>query len=174
MDRPVRVLEVGAGSGAFSEHIVRATGRGSAIDLVEINEELATLLRRRLTDLEINGRRVNVHCGDIRDFQPSAPYDAIICGLPFSNFQAERVEELLQLMLRHLRPGGELSFFEYTMLRPVMMRAPGVDAARLRAVQEVVKRMGRQYQVHREVVLRNFPPATVIRFCALDALPAER
>jgi phospholipid N-methyltransferase len=162
--RPLRVLEVGAGSGAFSEHIIRATHAESSIDLVEINRDLASLLEERLAGLNCNGRQVRVHCRDIRDFEPEAPYDAVICGLPFSNFGPDQVEELLQLMLRTLRPGGELCFFEYTMLRPVMMRRPGAHGARLRAVQAVIHRFGQRYRMHREVVLRNLPPATVIRF----------
>ena len=91
-----------------------------------------------------------------------APYDVIICSLPFSNFPAELVDQILGVLLGLLQPDGELAFFEYTLLRPAQMHLPSRHSRRLRMVDEVVAAYGRRHQVARPMVLRNIPPATVL------------
>src|SRR5690348_14937458 len=46
-ERAVRVLEVGPGTGAVTREIVRHIKPGDTLDLVEINENFADLLRKR-------------------------------------------------------------------------------------------------------------------------------
>ena len=119
---PTRVLEVGPGTGAVTKHIVRHLKPDDHFDLVEINDQFAELLCRRFADdptFQPAANRSAVHHVPLQEFRPAEPFDVIISGLPFNNFPAALVEELIDHMpiaagagrrtgvLRvHVRPSG--------------------------------------------------------------------
>ncbi len=77
-----------------------------------------------------------VHVCPLQEFQATAPYDIVISGLPFNNFSAPLVEELVDASLKLLAPGGTYSFFEYMFLRPIRRAVTfGPDRQRLKQIQ---------------------------------------
>ena len=65
-------------------------------------------------------------------------------------------------MIRSLKPGGVLSYFEYAGIRA--LKAPFVgrkERARLKAVAEVTNRLIGQHQIAAHTIWRNLPPARV-------------
>lgn len=162
---PLRVLEVGPGTGAVTSEIVRQLRPDSQFDLVEINEEFADLLRRRFQ----NDRRFQsacdcaaVHCCPLQEFRPAEPYDVIVSGLPFNNFPAALVEELIDHCLSLLAPGGEMAFFEYMFVRPVRrVVSPRDVRERLGQIEEILQARFDQHRVKTDWVFLNLPPAWV-------------
>jgi phospholipid N-methyltransferase len=170
---PIRVLEVGAGAGVFTDALVARLAPGSHLDVVEINGELADLVRtglRTLPAIESGQIDFEVHHTDVREFQVDHRYRAIVCGLPFNNFPANLVEELLADFLARLQPGGTLSFFEYVGVRGVLKHGLGACGDRLRRVDAVMQRYRRDHLLAEETVVRNLPPARAVHLVA----PAEQ
>ena len=162
---PTRVLEVGPGTGAVTKHIVRHLKPKDHFDLVEINDQFAELLRRRFTDdptFQPAANRSAVHHVPLQEFRPRDPFDVIISGLPFNNFPAALVEELIDHCLSLLAPGGELAFFEYMFVRPARCRvSPRQTRERLSAIEQIMQDRFAAHRIRRDWVFVNMPPAWV-------------
>ncbi|MGD9855951.1 MAG: class I SAM-dependent methyltransferase [Planctomycetaceae bacterium] len=164
-DGPLRVLEVGPGTGAVTSEIVRRLGADSRLDLVEINEQFAELLRQRFQHdprFQPAADRSKVHHGPLQEFRPVQPYDVIISGLPFNNFSAELVEELIDRCLALLAPGGELTFFEYMFVRPLRRAvSPAETRRRLGQIEVILQARFARHRIKTDWVFVNVPPAWV-------------
>ena len=102
-------------------------------------------------------------------------YDYIISGLPLNNFPVALVREIFGTYNRLLKPGGMLSYYEYTLVR--QLKTPFVDRRerrRLFRVGRVMRGYIRNFQVRRERIFINVPPATVrhLRFKPAPAVAA--
>ncbi len=136
------VVELGAGTGAFTSAIL---DRGVAPDrmwVVELDPSLAQYLRNEFP-------AVNVLCGNAADLPRLLPAElhgsvgAIISGVPMRNLSRERRRETMAAALQVLRPGGDFLQFTYGLRRPIETKGLPLQA----------RRMGR--------VWTNLPPAAV-------------
>lgn len=158
-----RVLEVGPGTGPFTEQILKNLRDGDHFDVVELNPVFCTELERRL--LAPHRRRkprtsVALHQAPIQEAPLEGPYDLIVCGLPFNNFPPALVRSIFRRMMALLRDGGELAYFEYAGVRT--LKAPLVGAGgrrKLKGIAQVGQSLRRKHRGKRELVLGNLPPA---------------
>ena len=160
-----RVLEVGPGTGAVTRRIVRLLKPTDRFDLVELNETFVEVLKRRFAeepDFLAVADRSAVHQCPIQEFRSEAPYQFIVCGLPFNNFPAGMVREIFGAFFELLAPGGVLSYFEYMYMRPlrkVVSNRAGRE--RLGALEEVLDEYLGRHRFRRDWVFVNVPPAWV-------------
>src|SRR5262249_39621517 len=109
---PKRILEVGPGTGAVTEQIVRRLGGTDHLDLVELNDEFVRLLGDRFareeTFREVAPRTRILHQA-VQELSSEREYDLIISGLPLNNFSADDVRLILATFSKLLRSGGTLS-----------------------------------------------------------------
>lgn len=160
-----RILEVGPGTGAVTRAIARHMLPDDRLDAVEINAHFVSLLRRRLDEdhaFEQSSDRIEVIHAALEDLPGDGVYDYIVSGLPLNNFRVDQVREIFAAFQRLLKPGGTLSFFEYVFVR--QLKSPFVDQSerrRLFRVGRIVGRYIRAYQVGRQRILMNVPPAVV-------------
>lgn len=168
LDSPRRILEIGPGTGAFTDQIVRELRPEDRLDLVEINSEFADYIRRRFENLD-SYRAVTdqceVHCVSLDEFEPEngfGSYDAVVSGLPLNNFSPDLVSELVEASLKQVRPGGTFSMFEYMYVRPVRMRfGPRETRDRMQAIEEIMQSQFEQYRFRQDWVFLNMLPAWV-------------
>ncbi|HEY2253261.1 MAG TPA: methyltransferase domain-containing protein [Planctomycetaceae bacterium] len=162
---PCRVLEVGPGTGAVTRRIVRLIKPADRFDLVELNETFVTVLKQRFAeepDFRAVAERSAVHQCPIQEFRSEAPYQFIVCGLPFNNFPAEMVREIFGAFFELLAPGGVLSYFEYMYMRPLRKAVSNrAGRERLGALEGVLHEYLGRYRFRRDWVFVNFPPAWV-------------
>ncbi|BCK73923.1 methyltransferase [Streptomyces libani subsp. rufus] len=165
---PLRVLEVGAGTGTVTRVLAERIGPGDRLDAVEINPRFVRLLSEALrTDraLAAASERIRIVPESIcRTPLPENSYDVIVSCLPFMNFAPATVRSLLERYVAALVPGGHLTFFGY--LGTLSLRRLFVDraeAARHRAVAAVLAEFSARYGDGEGggVVWRNLPPARV-------------
>ncbi|MFB7471957.1 class I SAM-dependent methyltransferase [Kitasatospora sp. NPDC056184] len=191
-DRPISVLEVGAGTGAVTRRLVRVLRPGDRLHVVESNPRFVQrlladpeLARRepelglrvsecRVQDLpEARAAEASGHPGGAGDGpvrgggagceQPGAAagrYDVIVSGLPFTNFEPAAVQRVLDLYLRLLVPGGELTYFAYLGTSAARLLTSGPRrGARHRAVVRLLRQFEKEYGLGSRTAWRNVPPA---------------
>lgn len=164
-DRPARILEIGPGTGAVTDWLVHQVRPGDTLDLVELNETFAAVLRNKFSD-NADYQRVaagaQVHVVPLQEFEAVEPYDFIISGLPLNNFPAPLVNEIFDAYFRLLAPGGTLSYFEYMYVRSIRKRVGAAGAKqRLKQIDATMKSFTDRYRVRRDWIFVNVPPAWV-------------
>ncbi len=162
---PARILEVGPGTGAVTRRIIKLLQKGDRFDLVELNESFANLLRDRFQNdplFQPAAGQAQVHVCGIETFKSDAPYDFIVSGLPFANFSAPFVDQVINVLFGLLAPGGQLSYFEYMYVRPMRKIVSGqTEKKRLTDLDRVLNGFLARHRTDRDSVLLNFPPAWV-------------
>lgn len=162
-NRPLRVLEAGAGTGAVTRQVLARLRPGDRFDICEINPEFCAFLSAALPawTAQAPGAVVTLLPVDVRTLH-NGGYDRIVCGLPFNNFAPALVSELFEHLLGLLAPEGVLSYFEYTWLRQIRIRllGPGPERERLAAITDISRRLWAGHEFQSTAVWWNFPPAT--------------
>jgi phosphatidylethanolamine/phosphatidyl-N-methylethanolamine N-methyltransferase len=162
---PLRILEVGPGTGAVTRRIVSLLKPEDRLDLVELNETFSEMLKRRFQE-DASYRKVaeqsEIHICPLQEFHSDNQYDYIISGLPLNNFSAEMVGEIFESFFRLLTPNGVLSYFEYIGMRKIRGMVVGRNGReRIRALEEIMNSYLNVHRFRRNRVLVNFPPAWV-------------
>ena len=140
------ILELGPGTGVFTEALLARGIRESDLPLVEFSTDFAVMLQRRFPDARVlcaNAARLGTHIP-----RESPPFGCVISGLPLLNMSPRAVVAILDGALSRLREGGALYQFTYGMRCPVPHR--------------LLDRFGFKATLHGRV-LRNFPPARVYK-----------
>jgi phospholipid N-methyltransferase len=141
-----RVIELGPGTGVFTQALLARGVRHSDLILVEAHPDFARLLRLRFPE-------VSVLCTDAsrlarNGLDRELLAGAVVSGLPLLNMSPRSVMTILASSFTCLQPNGRFYQFTYGPTCPV--RRPILDRLGLDAV-----RIGRTF--------RNFPPAAVYR-----------
>ena len=162
-----RILEVGAGTGAFTKQVLRNLVDGDEYHIVELNEDFCEALETNILvpfRKENQGVIVQLHNIPIEKSDLIGKFDAIICGLPFNNFPVELVQHLFDVMFSVLKEDGELVYFEYLCMRGFKAWF-GFPAVRAETKQRTIDvndrfntRNGTQF-----TVWWNLPPCRVVR-----------
>lgn len=155
---PIKILEVGAGTGVFTQEIVDKMKPDDQLDVVEIDSGLCNLLEEKFT----RHKNVHIHCRSILDWKPPYVYDFIISGLPFNAFSANFVAAILQHYKTLLKPNGMFSYFEY-------IASADIKKAFLQGQkkEEYLKNLAltlgflKKFIFDIDIVLLNIPPAYV-------------
>lgn len=171
---PIRVLEVGPATGAFTRKILTYLGPEDHLDLCEINPTFVSHLEAWLAK-QADCPTTHIFARSILEVETDLPYDYIISGLPLNNFAPREVRDILQHFLRLGRPGTEFSDFEYWNLRPIKTNlSTGSERTRLRAVDRVIRRFINEHGSSRSIVWRNVPPARALHFRFSPTQPKVR
>lgn len=148
LERARTVVELGPGTGVFTDAIRREVAPGTRIVAVELNGHLAEQLTRRY-----RGEPVEIVHGSAADLARLVryPVDAVVSGLPWT-VMAEPVRlRILDAVTAVLAPGGVFTTFAYAH---AAWTPPG-----RRFAAELRQRFG--VTGTSRVVWRNLPPAFV-------------
>lgn len=165
---PRRILEIGPGTGAVTNAILKQLRPDDHLDIVEINPNFVAYLNGRF-EQDPEWKRVvgqtRILNKPLQDLEGQGTYDFLVSGLPLNNFSMSSVREIFGCYQRLLRPGGTLSYFEYLSLRTLKRPFVGKsERRRLRVLTRYFRRMIAQHQVGADLVFRNAPPAVARHF----------
>lgn len=119
------VIEVGAGTGAFTGEILGQLAPGGFVAL-EPNPRLAARLRARFPTVDVAEVGVET-LSQVLESRGYGPVDVVVSGLPFALWSTPRQRQALSAMAAALRPGGRLVTFGYlqSQLLPAARRFRG-------------------------------------------------
>lgn len=162
---PARILEVGPGTGALTQEVVKHLRAGDVFDIVELNDRFVEVLRNRFAtepSFRQSAAQSTVHHVPVQEFVASDPYDFIMCGLPFNNLPPSLVKGIFRRFDSLLAPRGVLSFFEYLWIRRMSsLLSSRPERRRLARVGCVLSWYLERYEFRYDTVFVNFPPAIV-------------
>jgi len=154
-DKPLRILEVGAGLGPVSELLIPQLRPGDTYDIVELNPTFCEHLRVRFA-----GTRARIHEMSILDWQEE-PYDRVVSGLPLANFPADVVAQIYRTFFRLMKPDAFFVMFEYLVIRQALAVATlGEERKRVRRILDIERALLPLQREQIDIYL-NVPPARV-------------
>jgi phosphatidylethanolamine/phosphatidyl-N-methylethanolamine N-methyltransferase len=145
LERAVRVVELGPGTGVFTEAVLALLRPEARFTAYEINPRFASSLRERFPDVDVvTGSAEHLAVDHV---------DVVVSGLPWTAMTADRQRRILDAVTAALAPNGRFTTFAYAHAAwtPPARRF----AASLRSRFAVVERTS--------VVWGNLPPAFVYR-----------
>jgi len=176
-DQPQRILEVGPGTGPVTGQIISRLGPNDQLDLIELNERFASVLQKRLEEDPLwqpVADRVRVLQMPVEEVEATGCYDVIVSGLPLNNFSCELVQAILAQFHRLAAPEASLSFFEYVAVRKAKsLLSKHEERRRLTGIEVLLRREFDAWEVGRQCVLANVPPAWVHHLCLPGEAQAE-
>jgi phospholipid N-methyltransferase len=150
-ERPVRIVELGAGTGAFTREIVERLGPEGRYLGVDIDAAFVARIRDRWP-------RIDCVCAPAETLpalaaeRRLAPVDHIVSGLPFASLPGATSRSILDAIAATLRVGGTFTTFQYLHA----YRLPPAVAFR----REIRSRFGAGPSS--TLVVWNVPPAYVL------------
>ena len=159
------VLEVGAGMGAFTHHILHRLGPDGQADIVELNPRFCDKLREDVVEpwaKQNRDRSATVIEGCIEDAALKPKYTTIVCGLPFNSFSPDVAERILQQLINLLAPSGTLAFFEYAGLPSLRCAFPGPWRHNAREHRRCLQELTGSMVQQRQFIFRNILPAWAV------------
>lgn len=161
-ERPISVLEVGAGTGVFTLQILKMLGQGDRLDVYEMNTRFFGYLTQCVekNNHQARGIQCKLHNDDVRQLNGKRAYDFIVCGVPFNSFDVETVDQILDILMNHLTASGVFTYFEYSLhplVRSCFLKA--TDRDRLQKVSLRINSFTKKYQFGCRQVWLNLPPA---------------
>ncbi|MBB3660166.1 phospholipid N-methyltransferase [Rhizobium sp. BK650] len=140
------VIELGPGTGVFTEALLNRGVAEENLVLVEYGSEFAS----QLSDRFPAAKTVQMDAAQLRKLpiHASAPVGAVVSGLPLLSMPLRKVHAILEGAFSHLRPGG--AFYQFTYGPRCPIARPLLDRLGLKAT-------------YIGCTLANVPPAAVYR-----------
>ncbi|TBL76644.1 class I SAM-dependent methyltransferase [Paenibacillus thalictri] len=139
-DEVNHIAELGAGTGAITQHIQSAVKKHANVLLFEKDQKMRTDLTGKFPDFLLFS-----DCRMLRLAMREAQIeqlDCVISGLPFFNFPQRLRDQILEQIVASLKPGGLFVAFQYS--------------------QQMKSQLAEYFEIEEiKFVLMNFPPAFV-------------
>ncbi|MEZ5315953.1 MAG: methyltransferase domain-containing protein [Vicinamibacterales bacterium] len=148
---PLRIVELGPGTGALTGTIVERLGKDDRFLALDIDPTFVAQVRQRWPAVEClcaSAEQVDVLARE----RGMEAVDHIISGLPFTSLPVEVSDRIVQSVAKSLRPGGTFTTFQYIW-------AYSMEPAR-KFRQKMTDAVGAGPR--RLFVLRNLPPAWIL------------
>lgn len=152
LDQARIVIELGPGTGVFTEKILEKMRKNGIFFALEINPRFVAATRRRCPQCRVfhdSAAHTRNHLNDLG----VQHCDAVVSGLPWAAFPERVQDEILDAVVDALKPGGTFVTFAY--LHGVLLERGKMFRRKL---------YSRFTQIERTpTVWRNMPPAFVYR-----------
>lgn len=118
--RPLKVLELGPGTGSVTVQILKEMGPHDELTICEISDSFMNTLKKSLQtneDFRSHQSRISFFNGPAQDLISDKPYDVIICALPFLNFDLETNESIFKKLISLSHSETIMTFYQYIGLK---------------------------------------------------------
>lgn len=145
-NKPINILEVGAGTGVFTKSLIKNTHPDGSLYVSELNPYFCDILSKKF------GEKINLIPGDILNYHVDSQFDYIICSIPFNSIPIEATDAIFQHFKKIIKPGGNCVFFEYGLLPYFKPQNKFISYKKEHLVPNRIKR---------DFTLINLPPAFI-------------
>jgi phospholipid N-methyltransferase len=157
----LRVLEVGGGSGIFTNHLVKHLellhDHEYQLDVLEIDSHYCDILNKRFAKYP----HVHVYCVDATTWAPSYKYDYIISSLPFINMPVEVAHAMLTKYKKISTPGGIVSYVQLMLANQRGTFLRGIEKEEFQKKVALLEGFNQEFEFERASVWLNITPAYV-------------
>lgn len=159
----IKLLEVGAGTGNMSDHLIATLEKNNInfqIDLIEINSEFTNLLNKKFK----NNKNVNIINANVLDFNPDGRYDYIVSTLPFNSidFSVEEVKRIFDKFQNLAKYKGKIFWVEYAILGDIIKTfSNNKNKNNYIQKHKVIDEFKNMNHTKREFILLNVPPVYI-------------
>ena len=137
---PVKILELGPGTGIFTGHILNQLRPDDHLDVVELNSHFVKHINK-----EYQADNLHVHHCDFLKFETEHKYDYIFSSIPYERIPSQISKQIWQRKLSLCLEGSYITYYKYI----------NFNRFRCKFEKELVYRYGSD----EKVVFRNLPPA---------------
>ncbi len=152
IEKALNVVEIGPGTGVFTEKIIPNLHKNANFFVIELNKELHLLFEKTFPEIKSYNNCASELANIMKD-QKIDSIDVVISGLPWASFPKKLQNEVLHTIFDSLAPGGVFTTFAY--LQGFLMKGAHSFKALLKETFDEVETS--------KTVWRNFPPAFVYR-----------
>lgn len=138
--KPLRILELGPGTGVFTRALVDALRPTDSLDVVELNDSFFRMVHDRF-----HGENVSVHHMNVLDFEQCRPFDFIYSSIPYRALPASLSGAIWKKKKDLATLDGTIIYYRYVSPAPLQ---PSLE-------RDMLKR----YLLRTEIIWRNMPPA---------------
>jgi phospholipid N-methyltransferase len=153
-------LEVGPGTGSFTDKIIKRLGPHDVLHLVELDNKFCELLRKKYAKL-IDSRKIEIFNVSILNQSESFMYDFIISGLPLNSFSPDFVKKIFLKLEKLGKDGSKLSYFEYLLI-PTIKR---IFSEEIERIQQIKDAFEKKHPLGTADIYFNVLPAKVRHHC---------
>lgn len=152
--QPIRVLEVGAGTGALTKEIMGRLREIDHLDAIEISPQLCKVLKARVGQ----NKNISICCTSILDWKPPYSYDFIVSTLPFNSLEIPFVLKILNHYYQIIKSGGVLSYVEYIALSKMKKFCLwGEDREKHTNKRKIMKSFRKKFGLDTKIIWLNLP-----------------
>ncbi len=138
---PVKILEIGPGSGVLTKQIIRSIRPDDELDIVEINEQFHNLIEKRYSHIP----NVHTHHLDFLEFENPYYYDYIFSSVPYESLPSRISKKIWEKKLQCCKNGAFITYYKYV----------NFNHFRCKYEKELVSK----YCLNEKLIIRNLPPA---------------
>lgn len=145
------IVEIGAGTGVFTEAILKNKNENAKFFAVEINEKIVNKLTKKYENLDLQiGNAENL--AHFLNQRQMLNVDIIVSGIPWALLKDYEQEKLLNVIYQNLNKGGYFNTFAYILPSPAG-----------KAFRSKIFKLFKKVRISK-IIWENVPPA-VVYYC---------
>jgi phosphatidylethanolamine/phosphatidyl-N-methylethanolamine N-methyltransferase len=153
-DEPIRILELGPGTGVITKAIIKLMKPGDHLDIVELDTDFYTLVKKKF-----EGSDIEVHGLNVLDFDYGKPYDFILSSIPYDQMPSEVTRSIWLKKLEMIHLGGHISYYKYYKFNFIRCKFEWF--------------VNRKFLQNEKLVVKNIPPAVIYSLKVTERLTAN-
>ncbi len=156
--KPLRILEVGAGTGSITQVLARVLRPIDHLDCIERSPEYCATLQQKFGAFP----NISIHCVDFNEFRHEISYDFIVSTLPLNSFDLGLLNGTITQFKTLIKPGGIVSYVAIAGMAQAKQYFSWGNAKKKNAdTINVLNQFRKQYQIDSATVLTTCPPIRV-------------
>lgn len=163
--QPLRVIEVGCGTGPVSLPLLAKLQDKDELWFCEINPKLMSFLRKKLKSNEHYRKhqsRVHFFEGPVQELPECGKFDVIVCAIPFANLDIDTVKSIFDKFRQISHGDTVMTYYEYMgMKRLARLMLSDANKIRVSKLEQFFKTMHERSKIGTDKVWLNILPINI-------------